>query len=313
MSITIEQTITKNEIPAVRRVDQVVEKKAELSKIVADALVGLSRAEIAVMRSALGGRTSMNGISGASYCDGYDPEDHRWIGGTRRLSEKALDKAIRSLLAKGLIRIEAAGPSRPNQFGSYSGVCYSEVSEHGPGNSGIYFDDEGEFTEYGDCCEITHTQAAAWYRFFYLGLTDRDPKWWVRYHQQEAVRVVAREEIARAYDALDEIGSLVFHARRLVEEREYLLDVEIAEAVKPDPHDMFNAVSYAFSNARREHGNDSKEIYSAMFDALTEFSAAAIYGDMPDEAMTLAQYEKSAEKTTAQIRKINDRIERIAR
>jgi hypothetical protein len=308
---TIEKTYEKTAIPAVRRTDEIAEKMHALYEFIAESVNGLTRAEIGVMRSAIGGDgTSVFGVTGAQYCDGFDPNEGRWIGGTRRLSDKALDKAIRSLLAKGLIRFEGQGPLRANRFGSYSaGLRYSEVHFYGAGNSGIFFDEDGDSHSYGESSVLTHQQAAAWYSAWYSGLVDeKKPDWYIDHHQKERVKIVAPDALTRAYDEAVEIEHLVRNARTVARERDWLDGVSIAEIVKPDPLDMLNAVSRAYQDAEREFGDDPKEIYLAMSRALDGFGQAAVYGEIPDGATTPGDYENRAEYMTEQVRKINARI-----
>ena len=88
------QTITKDttktdrpevRLPAIRRTDEIIERRDAARRESADALEGLSRAEIGIIAKAKNDGTNLEDVENAVYYDGYDAEEGRFVGATRRL------------------------------------------------------------------------------------------------------------------------------------------------------------------------------------------------------------------------------------
>ena len=316
------QTIsTEKTLPTIRRTDEVAARVEEARRFIAEEVNSLSRAEKGVIRSVVFPRgTDLYNISDAEYVDEYDPDDGYWNGRTRRLSDSARAKAIRSLFEKGYIRIEGIRPDekgiKPGGSRGYHHGHYPDRYVYGAGNSGIeYYDgnseirDHSEWTRYDGV--VAPQQIAAWYVGYLSGLVEDDPTSWFTWREIAQVKIDASDELAEAFRVVESGVELLRRVDRAKFEIEYLRDVEVAEVIKPDPADLFNAVSNAYSNARHE-GKDVGEIYDAMNSALGEFYRAAKHGELPDNALTPENYVREYDRLVAEVAYINAKIEEVA-
>ena len=308
--------IEKTTLPAIRRIDEVVEKRDEVRREIAAALEGLSRAEIGIV-ARIGFRgTTLDEIGGAEYRDGYLVDEGRFEYPTRRLSEKALRKALVSLISKGIVRIEGAAPRDTRTpwpgrriDGDLVGRRYQDG---GAGNSGIGIDSDGDVFEREIDGTVTSQQYAVWYVRSLFDEEIRSPGYWVGGYMEAAVRVVLDGAIASALLREDVADSIVDRVRQLAFEVRQIENVEVAEIIKPEPTDLFNAVSRAYSEARHA-GEDVGKIYSAMRSALDDFASAAKYGESPDNSVTPEEYVASIARLSEKIEKINAKIEEVGR
>ena len=321
------QTITKDttktdrpevRLPAIRRTDEILDKRDAARREIADALAGLSRAEIGIIAKAKNEGTNLEDVENAIYYDGYDAEEGRFVGATRRLSDAAREKAIRSLLSKGLIRIEGSGPS-PVLGGGYSPYKHSAQYGwlhrcYGPGNSDIRLYDENSEAgpDYGSTGTVTTQQFAVWYVRYLLGETERNPAYWVGGRLALFIRIVLSDALRAAFEVVAEIEDILHDVRSVSTGLRYVESVEVAEIIKPEPTDLLNAVSNAYSDARRE-GKDVGEIYDAMARALDDFYRSAHYGELPEDATTPERYALKVEEITRAVETVNARIEVAAR
>jgi hypothetical protein len=306
--------IEKTTLPAIRRTDEVVAKRDEARREIAVALDGLSRAEIGVVARIGMSGTSLLGVEDSEYRDGYLVEEGRFSMTTRRLSEKALRKALRSLLSKGIIRIEGGAPRKPDRYRrrSSAGDLVGRRYQHGEvGNSGIGIDSDGEVYENSSVSgTVTSQQFAVWYVRALFDEEIRSPEMWVGGYMTAAVRVYLDESLASAFRREDVADSLVYSARQLAWDVERVESVEVAEIIKPEPNDLFNAVSRAYSDARNA-GEDVGKIYDAMRSALDEFASAAMYGESPENSITPEEYVASIARLSEKIEKTNAKIEEV--
>lgn len=321
------QTITKDttktdrpevRLPAIRRTDEIIERRDASRSEIADALEGLSRAEIGIIAKAKNDGTNLEDVENAVYYDGYDAEEGRFVGATRRLSDAAREKAIRSLLSKGLIRIEGSGPSpvRGRVYSRYADSAqYGWLHRcYGPGNSDIRLYDENSEAgpDYGSTGTVTTQQFAVWYVRYLLGETERNPAYWVGGRLALFIRIVLSDALRAAFEVVAEIEDILRDVRSVSASIRYVESVEVAEIIKPEPTDLLNAVSNAYSDARRE-GKDVGGIYDAMHSALSDFYQAAHYGELPEDATTPERYASQVERTRREVETVNARIEEAAR
>lgn len=309
--------IEKTTLPAIRRTDEVVAKRDEARREIAAAVEGLSRAEIGVVARIGMNGTSLLEVEGSEYRDGYLVDEGRFEYPTRRLSEKALRKALRSLLSKGIIRIEGGAPRKPDRYGRFAsrrseGDLVGRRYQDGEvGNSGIGIDSDGDVYENsGVLGTVTSQQFAVWYVRTLFDEEIRNPEMWVGGYMTAAVRVYLDESLASAFRREDVADSLVDRARRLAGDVERIESVEVAEIIKPEPNDLFNAVSRAYSDARNA-GEDVGKIYDAMRSALDEFASAAKYGESPKNSITPEMYVGEIARLSEKIETTNAKIEEV--
>jgi hypothetical protein len=307
--------IEKTTLPAIRRTDEVVEKRNEARREIAATIAGLSRAEIGIIARVGMNGTSLYEISGAVYYDGYSVDEGRFVGSTRRLSDAAQEKALRSLVEKGIIRIEGAAPRKTKIRWSTRGIEGDLVGlryqDGEAGNSGIRIDSDGDVYESGgDRGTVTSQQYAVWYVRSLFDGDLRRPGYWVGGYMTAAVRVVLADSLVEALRRNDEADLLVDRVRMIRHDVERIEDVEVAEIIKPEPYDLYNAVTGAFFDARRE-GEDVGGIYDAMNRALDEFREAAKYGAAPKNSVTPEEYVAIIARLTRGIEIANAKIEEV--
>lgn len=300
---TIAPTMTTT-IPALRRCDELVAIGDAAARTVADALRGLTRAELGVMCMAIGSGTTYFDVYGACYVDGYDPETARWFGHTRRLSEKAVDKALRSLWEKGLIRVEGTMPRR-----DYEDPWLEDYGVQRTGNSNIGLYD-GEAIACSGTRRMTAQQVAGHTAAYLSGLTDRDPRLYLSYRATERVRITVAPDLDRAYNLTETVETILRDKRRVQDHIDWVSRMDVVERVLPDTPDILNAVSGARFDAERA-GKDVGGVWRAMNDALHEFRDAALYGSAPDDSMTPERHAREVAKTTDNVVAINARIEAV--
>lgn len=314
--------IEKTTLPAIRRTDEVVEKRDAARREIAEIVAGLSRAEIGIVASAGISGTSLDGVDGAIYFDGYSVDEGRFVGGTRRLSDAARDKALRSLIEKGLVRIEGAAPRRyevrsrlRRTEGDLVGYRHSYAGHDAianAGNSGLAILSDGGVYEVARGGAITSQQYAVWYvRSLFDDEVSR-PGWFVGGYMTAAVRVVLADSLVEAIRTEEIADSLLDQVRTIGYEVERIEDVEVAEIIKPEPNDLYNAVTGAFFDAQRA-GEDVGGIYDAMNRALGEFREAAKYGEAPENSVTPEQYVAGIARLTRRIEIANAKIEEVTR
>ena len=311
--------IEKTTLPAIRRTDEVVEKRDAARREIAEIVAGLSRAEIGIVASAGISGTSLDGVDGAIYFDGYSVDEGRFVGGTRRLSDAAREKALRSLIEKGLVRIEGAAPRR-NEIrrsarrvqGDLVGYRYGLGARESVNNSGLGIDSDGDVFEAGLGAAVTSQQYAVWYVRSLFDDEIARPGWWVGARLTAAVRVVLADSLAEAIRTEEIADSLLDQVRMIGYDVERIEDVEVAEIIKPEPDDLYNAVTGAFFDAQRA-GEDVGVIYDAMNRALGEFREAAKYGEAPENSVTPEEYVASIARLTRRIEIANAKIEQVTR
>lgn len=313
---TIENTTT---IPAVRRVDEVVAKREAAAAFLAETINNRSRAEIGVLRSALGwGGTDASTIENAQYADGYDAEKFWFYGTTRRLSRGAIEKALRSLYRDGLIRIEGTAPMASDESrysrSEWNSNRFCHVSTYRSSNSGIRLDDGRPyaFSDESGSGTMHPQQIAAWFGAWLLGNTEKNPMDYMYWQDLKCVRIVGAPELAEAMKTIEATHSVLVAASSASRQREGLAEIEVAERVKPDAHDIVNSVTRAF----HQHWNaesDVETIWRAMDEALSAWRDDALYGSKPENSITPERYAARSAELTAEIEKINAKIEEVSR
>lgn len=315
-TITTE-TVTeyvKPEIPTVRRTDEVRAKSENWIRFVARKINSLTRAEIGVMYLALGKHANTAAhLSAAEYLDGLDPETGNWTGRTRRLSDAAREKAIRSLVEQGLIHFEGIRPGEARS--RYHSAWTIEHHVYGPGNSDVELWDDGEGgTEPEENSysrgKITTNQVAGWLNAYYLGLTDTNPWHYFSVRDLSGVEVVATAPLRHAMRQYEDLKRLVENAQHLQWKRDQIADLVVADLVKPNPQQIYNAVGDAFYESSRET-DDPGAILDAMAKALQGYYQQAHYGLIDRNAVTPDVFEDRLADYAYAVASVNAAIEEV--
>jgi hypothetical protein len=256
-------------------------------RLIDDYVNTLTRAELAVVNAAIPDGVKWAGLPNAQYIDGFDTEDGLPIGRTRRLSDAALDKAVKSLWNKGLIRLSGTDLATPDYRGKVwnGGPIYGDGV---PGNSGIGLTDDNQSTSEWGVIYTTSAQAAGLIGAWLSGLHDTSPDWWVSPDAKDRVTVTVSAEIVDAIDLIREHYQWSNRVRALRESSQGLAQAVVAEREYPTNDEIAAAIIDTIDRGANLTPGD---FWHALHATLHKFKDSARYGTEVKGAITPDEHE----------------------